>query len=108
MKRKPNSIGDTLRGLREKKGLGIKTVGKELDISYSYISKVENGHRLPNQEFIERLSALYGADSEELLAKMAELPPDIQSIVQTHGKDVFELLRSLYAPKTAARKRGPK
>ena len=105
MKRQNKSIGDVLRSLREKKGLGIKTVGKQLEISYSYISKVENGHRMPNQEFLERLSALYGADPEELVAKIAGLPSDIQQIIQMHGKDVFDLLRGLYSTKDNFRKR---
>ena len=102
--RKAASIGDALRTLREKKGLGIKTVGKQLAISYSFISRVENGHRVPNQDFLERLAALYEADSEVLLAMMAGLPPDIQKIIQEHGKDVFTLLRDLYPDKAAAKK----
>jgi transcriptional regulator with XRE-family HTH domain len=96
MKRNERPIGMVLRDLREKKGLGIKTVGKELAVSYSYLSKIENGHRTPNNEFLQRLSNLYEVDSEELIALIAGLPPDIQTIIQTHGKDVFALLRDLY------------
>jgi transcriptional regulator with XRE-family HTH domain len=97
MKKTQESIGQTLRRLREKKQIGIKTVGKALDISYSYISKVENGHRTPSPELVERLSNLYGADADDLLARISELPTDIQAIIQEHGKEVFEVLRDFYA-----------
>ncbi len=93
-------IGGTLRKLREAKGLGIKTVGRELNVSYSYLSKVENGHKAPSVELVQKLSELYRVDPEELLAKVAELPADIQEIIQTRGREVFDLLRQTYADRS--------
>ncbi len=92
-----NDFGDKLRQLREARGLGIKTVGKELSVSYSYLSKVENGHKVPSTDLVQKLAELYDVDPEEMLAKLAELPPDIQQIIQERGKEVFDLLRKTYA-----------
>lgn len=96
--RKENpSIGTQLRQFREGRGLGIKTAGKALDISYTYLSKVENGHKNPSPDLIEKLSQLYEVDQESLMASIAELPQDIQRIVKEHGREVFDLLRSTYS-----------
>jgi transcriptional regulator with XRE-family HTH domain len=97
---KDEKFGGTLRKLREAKGLGIKTVGRQLNVSYSYLSKVENGHKVPSADLVQKLSELYRVDPEEMLAKVAELPPDIQQIVQEHGREVFDLLRKTYADRT--------
>jgi len=102
---KRNNLGEALRQLREAKGLGIKTVGRELDVSYSYLSKVENGHKSPSTELVQKLAQLYSVDPEEMLAKVAELPADIREIVQEHGKEVFELLREAYAARSRAEKK---
>jgi len=104
--RKKRGLGGTLRGLREARGLGIKTVGRELKVSYSYLSKVENEHKVPSSELVHKLSNLYEVDPEELLAKLAELPADVQEIIREHGKEVFDLLRTTYgARKEVARKK---
>jgi transcriptional regulator with XRE-family HTH domain len=97
---KGKDLGGTLRKLREAHGLGIKTVGRELNVSYSYLSKVENGHKSPSTDLVQKLSELYRVDPEEMLAKVAELPPDIQQIIQEKGKEVFDLLRKTYAHRT--------
>lgn len=92
-------VGTELRRLREQKGLGIKKAGKELGVSYAYLSRVENDHRTPSSALIKKLSALYGIDSENMLAKLEHLPPDIRDILKEHGKDVFTTIRKLYSHK---------
>jgi transcriptional regulator with XRE-family HTH domain len=88
-----NKLGKDLRSLRENVGLGIKTVGKNLKISYSHISKVENGHKPPSPELLTKLAELYGIDPDEMLARVGALPPDIQELIQHNGKEVFEIIR---------------
>jgi transcriptional regulator with XRE-family HTH domain len=90
-------VGNELRQLREHKGMGIKTASKELGVSYAYLSRVENEHRTPSPALVKKLSMLYGVETEELLAKLHHLPPDILHILEVHGKDVFDSIRKLYS-----------
>lgn len=93
---KIESIGDKLRSIREDAGLGIKTVGRELEISYSHISKIENGHKVPSPELLQKLAHIYGIDPEVLLAQIGVLPPDIREILATRGEEVFDLIRNTF------------
>ena len=90
------SVGSTLRRLRLSAKLGIKSVGPRVGVSYSYLSKIENGKKLPSVGLITELCKLYGADPDDIIAKTGALPHDITEIIQIHGKDAYELLRQTY------------
>lgn len=96
-KQKDESPGAVLRELRVRCGLGIKSAAPLVGISYSYLSKIENNVKQPSLGLITELCKLYGADADTVIAKSGALPPDVKEIVKTHGKDVFDLLRSTYS-----------
>lgn len=89
-------FGGALRAFRRRAALGLKSVAPKVNVSYTYLSKIENGHKTPSPELIERLCLLYKADSDELISKLGLLPSDIREIVERNGKEVFELLREHY------------
>jgi transcriptional regulator with XRE-family HTH domain len=95
------SIGTELRALRVKSGLGIKTVGRTLDVSYTYLSKVENDHKQPSEELLRKLAQVYQTDAESLLPLIGALPPDIRRILNQHGEAVFDLIRKSFDSKKA-------
>lgn len=90
-------FGTVLRGLRKQADLGLKAVAPKVKVSYTYLSKVENGHKKPSPELIQKLCALYNTDSDELISKLGQLPSDIQQIIEMNGKEVFDLLRERYS-----------
>jgi len=91
------SLCDALKRLRLASGQGIKRVAPQVGVSYSYLSKVENGLKKPSVDLLARLSDLYGVDSDELLAKLGELPSDVKEILQSEGKAVLDLVRKEYS-----------
>ena len=99
MSKGKSKIGNRLRELREDKNLGIKSAAPKADVTYSYLSKVENGHKQPTKELVEKLAKLYGTDIDELLALLGQLPDDLVKIISTNGKEVFDLIREKYAQK---------
>jgi len=53
---KAPSLGPTLREIRRESGVSLKAAGPELGVSYTYLSKIENGYVTPSAGFIERLA----------------------------------------------------
>lgn len=53
------SIGEQIRKIRQEKGLKQKDVAKELEISQSYISLVENGKTIPTKRFLKLFCLQY-------------------------------------------------
>lgn len=95
--KKNTSIGQALKRARKNKSLSIKKVAPKVEINYTYLSKIENDHKLPSSDLIEKLCELYGEDSEKMIALLGELPTDIQEILKTHGPEVFDLIRKTYS-----------
>lgn len=53
------NIGDTLRALRESKGLLLREVGAELSIDPTILSKIERNNRMPTKDQVQALSMFY-------------------------------------------------
>jgi transcriptional regulator with XRE-family HTH domain len=56
------AIGQTLRALRQQKGLTQKELATKIpgEVDYSYIGKIERGEQLPSLKMLERLSDALG------------------------------------------------
>ena len=63
------SIGDTLRKLREEKELPLRKVAAMLDIDTSLLSKIERNERRANREQVIALAKIYEVKESQLLVE---------------------------------------
>src|SRR4051794_8446736 len=62
------TFGNYLRSLRDKANLGLREASRQLDISSSYLSRLEAGeYPPPSGEKLHRIAKLYKADIEEMM-----------------------------------------
>jgi HTH-type transcriptional regulator, competence development regulator len=75
-------FGDRIRAIRTAKGFSQRALGERVGVSFTYISKVENGKLdfgdYPSEDLIRRLSAALDADEEELLLLAEKIPEPIR------------------------------
>ena len=75
-------FGDRVRELRTAMGLSQRALGERVGVSFTYISKVENGKLdfgdYPSEDLIRRLAAALAADEEELLLIAEKIPEPIR------------------------------
>lgn len=64
---KMDSLGDTIRKLREDKELPLRTVAAFLDIDQAILSKIERGQRKPTREQVVKLAAYFKVKENDLL-----------------------------------------
>jgi transcriptional regulator with XRE-family HTH domain len=62
-----DSLGETIRKLREDKELPLRTVAAFLDIDQAILSKVERGHRKPTREQVVKLAGYFKVKENDLL-----------------------------------------
>lgn len=86
-------FGTILRNLRTKAGLGIKSLAPELDVTYSYISKLENNELRPSEEFIQRVAKYFDYDNDRLLLAAGKVPAEVLEILREHPEEAVEFLR---------------
>jgi len=75
-------FGDRVRALRTAKGYSQRALGERVGVSFTYISKVENGKLdfgdYPSEDLIRRLADALDADEEELLLLAEKIPEPIR------------------------------
>lgn len=62
-----NSFGETIRKLRKKKNLPLRTVSAFLDIDPAILSKIERGQRRANRKVVANLAAYFDVKERDLL-----------------------------------------
>lgn len=65
-------FAETIRKLREEKGLSQKQLGQQMFVNHSTIARWENGSRLPDAAMILRLAKCLGVDANTLLQLAAQ------------------------------------
>ena len=75
-------FGDRIRAIRTAKGFSQRALGERVGVSFTYISKVENGKLdfgdYPSEDLIRRLAAALDTDEEELLLMAEKIPEAIR------------------------------
>lgn len=61
------SLGDTIRKLRESKELPLRTVSAYLDIDQAILSKIERGQRKATREQVVKLAEYFKVKQNDLL-----------------------------------------
>ena len=89
-------LGPLLRSSRLASGVGIKKAAPELGVTYTYLSKIENGVATPSAELLAKMAKYYGSDSDALFAVASRLPPDVARILSESRAEAVELLRKRF------------
>ena len=72
-------FAETLRKVREEKGISQRELGKQMFVNHSTIARWESGARLPDITMIPRLASCLGVDANMLfqLAAQSEESPNV-------------------------------
>ena len=94
-------FGKILRQLRMESGKGIKVLAPELNVNYTYLSKLENESISPSEELVGRVADYFGFDRDALLLSAGKVPDDILKILQDNPADSVAILRKQFGEKDA-------
>ena len=91
-----NLFAETLRKVREEKGISQRKLGKQMFVNHSTIARWESGTRLPDITMIPRLASCLGVDANMLfqLAAQSEESPNVimvddNSVILTDSLNVL-------------------
>ncbi len=91
---KRGKFGDVIRELREAKDYSQRQFAIALDITPTYMSKIERGEfPPPSEEVIKKMSRLLGCDTDELLAHANKVDSELLAIIQNSPQKYAGLLR---------------
>ena len=88
-----SDFGDFIRGQRLAQDLSLREAARRLDISASYLSRLESGDmKPPSGEILHRMAALYKLNHAELLDQVDDRGHEFMAA----DKDAAPLLQALY------------
>ena len=73
MSKRMNRFGEKLKALRQQRGLTMKQLGELLEVSDSYVSKMETGDKIPNVAMVLRVSQIFDVTTDVLIKDELEL-----------------------------------
>src|SRR5438477_11862479 len=91
-------FGQKIRQLRKAKALTLRDVASEVEINFTYLSKIANGKfdfsDYPSEKLIRKLAKALGGDTDELLLLAQKVPDRIRKRV-LERPDAFGRLAGL-------------
>jgi transcriptional regulator with XRE-family HTH domain len=89
-------FGAFIRRMREAKEIGLREMAKKIDVSPTYLSKVERDEfPPPTEERVKAIAKIIKCDPDDLLARAGRIATDISNIIKRHPVELAAHLRSL-------------
>jgi transcriptional regulator with XRE-family HTH domain len=79
-----------LRKSRKDKGLTIRQVSLELNISESFLSLIEQGKRQPSYELLRHMSHFYGIEIDILQLSVGCIPEPLKVMMLEKPEDIYK------------------
>ncbi len=87
------SFGEWLREARADKNMSLRSLATRLQITPAYLSDIENDHRTPAEEVIQKLAAELSIDFDELMVRARRFGKDAEEYIQRQPEAVRLLRR---------------
>ena len=95
-KKKQQSFGERLRDRRIAKGIGLRAFAKDVGVSPTYLSQVEQGKvDPPTADRVKRIAELLEESVDEWTALAGRLTEDLPEIIHSSPIEVPDLLRAV-------------
>src|ERR1041385_3141470 len=91
-RRQRATFGDSLRSLREDKGLSLRAAAKAARISPTYWSQLERNQSKPTEAVVFRMADALECDGDELLAAGGLVAEDLQRIILEQPQEIAALI----------------
>ena len=88
------SLGLLIRRLRKAKGLSLRKLAEQVDVTFVNISHIENGKVTTSKTIIEQIAKAVDYDVDKLLAAGDAVGDDIEKIIRKMPTTVPEFLRT--------------
>jgi len=87
-------LGERIKSLREENKVGVRELGRLVDVSAMHISNIEKGKSSASAEIIQKIADALNADADELLSLADQIAPDVASVINSNTQAVPSFLRA--------------
>jgi len=88
------TLGEYIRKLRNAKNIGVREMGRLLDVSGVHISSIEKDKNTPSPELLRKMAVVLSVDVDKLLSKANQVDPEVINVIKKSSTVVPSFLRS--------------
>ena len=88
------TLGEYIRNLRNKRDIGVRELGRAVDVSGVHISSIEKNKATPSPELLRKIALILGADVDKLQAMANQVDPEVIDVIKRSPSAVPSFLRS--------------
>ena len=88
------TLGKIIRKLRLAKGLSLRKLAEELDVSFVNIAHIENGRVKTSKKVLKQIAKALDYDRDELFALADTIDEEIEEIIRKIPKVIPDFLRT--------------
>ena len=89
-----SSFGSYINRLRTEQRIGVRELGRAVDVTGMHISNIEKGKSLPSPELIVKLANVLNVDVDEMSHMANHIAPEVVDVIQNQPRTVPNFLRS--------------
>ena len=89
-----STFGSYINKLRTEQRIGVRELGRAVDVTGMHISNIEKGKSLPSPELIVKLANVLNVDVDEMSHMANHIAPEVVDVIQNQPKAVPNFLRS--------------
>jgi transcriptional regulator with XRE-family HTH domain len=78
-------FGASIREAREAKGISLRDLAKRVEVSPTFLSKVETEDWKPKEDKLRKIASILEMDGDDLVARAGRVPSDLTDIIKKHG-----------------------
>ena len=93
MASKNETHGAFIRREREAKGLKLREMARQIDVSATFLSKVETENWKPGEDNLRKIANILDCNADELLALAGKVSSDLTDIIRRRPRLMAHLLR---------------
>jgi transcriptional regulator with XRE-family HTH domain len=89
-------FGAFIRREREARGIGLREMAKKIDVSPTYLSKIERDEfPPPAEDKVKAIAKIIDCDTDDLLARAGRVASDLSEIIKQHPREMASFLRAM-------------
>lgn len=89
-----SKLGEKIKVLRETHRIGVRELGRMVDVSAMHISNIEKGKSSASAEIILKIAEALQTSPDELLALADQVAPDVADVINRNAQAVPSFLRA--------------
>ena len=88
------TLGEYIRSLRTKRDIGVRELGRAVDVSGVHISSIEKDKNTPSPELLRKIALVLKVDVDKLLSRANQVDPEVINVIKDSPSAVPSFLRS--------------